>query len=669
MASSDGKRFPGSREEDAWLSDDQLEQVAPAESEPFQSPVPTRMISNGEYMPHPQTEQQKHVEHRIKELADMASKKLGISRRQFLSGSGGMAASFLAINEVFANKFFNVGQVEMFEPEAFKENGTPADLFVFDDQTHIVRSSINNPQGLRALAQGPGSVSTGAGFTPAPDRFPPFGNPNNGRGGNPAGVDELGSTWSPWNPGQLGPDYPPNPGPPTTDLGEFHLGQYINRMYLQAQTSVSIISNANSALFTPPGGGTPRAAFSIAESLSSEILTGWQTAQCRDFINALAGSRRALAHAQIYPGEGNKQDPLFGDYTQWQIENMHPDSWKGYNIAFAASGAPGAQFGRWRLDDKDLAYPTYQIIVDNKHMLREHPGFFNICIHKGLSANQTQPGGANNIPQFGNPDDLVKAASDWPQLNFIIYHSCIRPSFWVLQALQDIENRAGAMAPTTLRDSYGHTFPNIRWSTQFAQIAAGRYAAGAEPTSNSPSSTRRLRNIYAELGTTMASMIVTFPTVWSHLIGQLLYYMGEDNIVFGSDSLWYGGPQWQIDALWRFQIPDDLRRRWGYPELDERAKRKILGLNSARLYGLRGSESKAGCDDEGVYKQGRLANYAVHMQPGSAIDTALRGVGYPTPVRSASLLPQDKLTKMRKQYAEMGGGRSNTRFGWMRTKG
>src|SRR5467141_870946 len=518
MASSDGKRFPGSREEDAWMSDEQLEQVAPAESEPFQSPVPTRMISNGEYMPHPQTEQQKHVEARIKELADMASKKLGISRRQFLSGSGGMAASFLAINEVFANKFFKVDQVEMFEPEAFKENGTPADLFVFDDQTHIVRSSTNNPQGLRALAQGPGSVTTGAGFTP--ERFPPYGNPNNGRGGNPAGVDELGSTWSPWNPGQLGPDFPPNPGPATTLAGEFHLGQYINRMYLQAQTSVSIISNANIALFTPPGGGTPRAAFSIAESLSSEILTGWQTAQCRDFINALAGSRRALAHAQIYPGEGNKQDPLFGDYTQWQIENMQPDSWKGYNIAFAASGAPGAQFGRWRLDDEALAYPTYRVITANKDQLKEHPGFFNICIHKGLSAKQTQPGGVNNIPQFGNPDDLVKAASDWPQLNFIIYHSCIRPSFWVLQALQDIENRAGAMAPTTLRDSYGHTFPNIRWSTQFAQIAAGRYAAGAEPTSNSPSSTRRLRNIYAELGTTMASMIVTFPTVWSHQIGR-----------------------------------------------------------------------------------------------------------------------------------------------------
>jgi hypothetical protein len=74
----DPTRHPGSREEDAWLSDEQLEQCSPAEAEPFQSPVPTRMISNGEYMPHPQTKQQQHVEYRIKELAETAAKKLGI---------------------------------------------------------------------------------------------------------------------------------------------------------------------------------------------------------------------------------------------------------------------------------------------------------------------------------------------------------------------------------------------------------------------------------------------------------------------------------------------------------------------------------------------------------------------------------------------------------------
>src|SRR6266536_689420 len=650
------ERSPGSREEDAWLSDEQLERCAPAETEPFQGPVPTRMISNGEYMPFPQTAKQRQVEFRVKELADKASKKLGMTRRQFLESTGGLAASFLARNEVYGNTFFKVDEVEMFEKAAFAENATPNNLFVFDDQTHIVRSSTNSPQGLRALAQGPGAVSTGAGFSS---------NPFNGSGGNPAGVDEkFGDPWRSWNPTQLHPDFPPNPGPPTTVAGEFHLGQYINRMYLEAQTSVSIISNANIALFTPPEGGDPRPATNIHDSLVSEILTGWQTAQCRDYINQLAGSTRALAHGQLYPGPGNHADPLFGDYTQWQIENMQPDSWKGYNVAFAASAFPGADFARWRLDDEVLAYPTYAVIAANKDQLKKHPGFFNICIHKGLSASGTQPGGPNNLPQFGNPDDLVKVATDWPQFNFIIYHSCIRPSFWVLQALEDIENQPGSMPPTRLMDSHGHSVPNIRWSTQFAQIAGGRYQAGAEPSSTSPSSDHRLRNVYAELGTTMASMIVTFPTVWSHLIGQLLYYMGPDNIVFGSDSLWYGGPQWQIEALWRFQIPEQIREEWNYPPLTPAAKRKILGLNSARLYGLHGSTAQPIGKPGSAYRQGKLPDYASYVQPGSAIDTVLQGPGYPTPITPVDLIPNDNFTAIKKQYAEAGLGRSNTRFGW-----
>lgn len=654
---SHSERPPGTREEDAWLSDQQLAKCSPAEGEEFQGPVPTRMISNGEYMPLPQTKDQAHVEYRVKELADSASKKLGISRRQFLTGTGGLAASFIAMNEVFGGRFFDVNPVEMYEPAAYVEHAVPGDVFVFDDQTHIVRSSMNGPNGLRAIAQGPGPASSLGGFTS---------NPFNGTGGNPAGVDELGNPWTPWNPSQLGPTSPPNPGPPTTTLGEFHLGQYINRMYLQAQTSVSIISNANLALFLAPGQTVPQPASNITESLVSEILTGWQTSQCRDFINSLAGSRRALAHAQIYPGPGNLVDPAFGDYTQWQVEFCKPDSWKGYNVAFAASAAPNMQFTQWRLDDEAIAYPTYEVIYANRDQLREHPGFFNICIHKGLSASGTGPGGPNNLPQFGNPDDMVKAASDWPQFNFIIYHSCFRPAFWDLQALLDIENLPGSMTPTLLRDSHGHSVPNIRWSTQLAQIAGGRYQQGAEPTSTSPSSHRRLPNVYAELGTTMASMIVTFPTVWAHLIGQLLYYMGSDNIVFGSDSLWYGGPQWQIEALWRFQIPDRIRERWHYPEFDVGAKRKILGLNSARLYGLDGRARQPIGRHASPYRQGNLSSYSEYTQPGSAIDTVLQGAGYPEPVTPVDLIPSDNFTKMRKDYVDAGAGRSNTRFGWMR---
>src|SRR5262249_311999 len=97
---------------------------------------------------------------------------------------------------------------------------------------------------------------------------------------------------------------------------------------------------------------------------------------------------------------------------------------------------------------------------------------------------------------------------------------------------------------------------------------------------------RPYANTYAELGTTWASSIVTFPTVAAHLMGQLMKFMGPDRIVFGSDSVWYGSPQWQIDAMWRVQIPEDLGKKYGYAELTRDAKRKILGLNSAKLYGI-----------------------------------------------------------------------------------
>ena len=148
-------------EEDHGLLD--VEQVAKCSradvAEPFRSPIPTRMISNGEYMPVPQTEKQKRVEARIEELSTEASKKLGVDRRQFLRSSGGMAAAMLAMNEVFG-RFFDVSAIELFEPAAYAAASAPQDVFVFDDQLHFVRGSRPSPAGLRAIAQGPSSAPT-----------------------------------------------------------------------------------------------------------------------------------------------------------------------------------------------------------------------------------------------------------------------------------------------------------------------------------------------------------------------------------------------------------------------------------------------------------------------------------------------------------------------------
>src|SRR2546430_9558138 len=102
------KRLPGSREEDSWLSESQLARLVRAEeADTLGSPIPTQVVSNGEYFPMPQTLQQKQVEARVAELAGEAAKRLGVSRRRFLASSAGMATAFIAVNEGFG-RFFNV---------------------------------------------------------------------------------------------------------------------------------------------------------------------------------------------------------------------------------------------------------------------------------------------------------------------------------------------------------------------------------------------------------------------------------------------------------------------------------------------------------------------------------------------------------------------------------
>jgi hypothetical protein len=66
----------------------------------------------------------------------------------------------------------------------------------------------------------------------------------------------------------------------------------------------------------------------------------------------------------------------------------------------------------------------------------------------------------------------------------------------------------------------------------------------------------------------------------------LLRHVGEDNVVWGTDCLFYGSPQDQIQAMRSFHISEEFQERYGYPELTKRLKHKILGLNGARLYGI-----------------------------------------------------------------------------------
>src|SRR5258706_4430126 len=98
-----------------WLTEKELKQTARADDAAFASPVPTQIISNGEYNPLPQTEQQKQVESRIKELADHYAHKLNMDRRTFLKTSSGMAGAFLALKQGFG-PVWNVFETEAADP-------------------------------------------------------------------------------------------------------------------------------------------------------------------------------------------------------------------------------------------------------------------------------------------------------------------------------------------------------------------------------------------------------------------------------------------------------------------------------------------------------------------------------------------------------------------------
>src|SRR5438552_9920931 len=267
-------------EEDHGLLD--AKQVSQCErgvvAESVRSPIPKRIISNGEYMPVPQTEQQRRVEARIEELAATASDKLGISRRAFLRSSGGMAATLLAMNEVFG-RFFNVSLIEMFEPAAYAAAAPPRDLFVFDDQLHFVRGSKPSPAGLRAIAQGPSSAPT--------VKSNPF---------NPRGqLDELGQAWSVWNPALVGLPI---------DRGYAHITQFIKDVYLDSQVTIGLLSNVTASLVQIEGEKS-RAPRHAEEAQRGEILTAAQTAAARNFINKISGSTRMLCHGLLYAGTGH----------------------------------------------------------------------------------------------------------------------------------------------------------------------------------------------------------------------------------------------------------------------------------------------------------------------------------------------------------------------------
>jgi hypothetical protein len=193
-------------------------------------------------------------------------------------------------------------------------------------------------------------------------------------------------------------------------------------------------------------------------------------------------------------------------------------------------------------------YPFYEKIAKT--------GIKNVCIHKGLFS----PAVAEKFPRllpYADVSDIGKAAKDWPQLNFLVYHSAYR---WVggdpAQAMAEFDN--------TGRSS---------WTSDLAEIPE-KYG---------------VNNLYGDLGQIFAWTAVAQPRLAAALMGMLVKGLGPDRILWGTDAVWTGAPQWQIEGLRRLEIPEDMQKKYGFKPLgpaDGPLKSAVFAGNSARLYGL-----------------------------------------------------------------------------------
>jgi predicted TIM-barrel fold metal-dependent hydrolase len=246
-------------------------------------------------------------------------------------------------------------------------------------------------------------------------------------------------------------------------------------------------------------------------------------AETRDLVNELAGSERCLAQAVC--------DPTFPpggatsvDSLEVQVHDRGARALKCYTYS-----------GNWRLDDEAVSYP---MLTEASRL-----GLGLVNVHKGLPAIF-----APGSPEYVRTTDFPKVVHDWPQLKFCAYHS--------------------------------------------GYFQAGSHPVGLDGLTEFLQMIQRIppkerRRVYAEIGSSFAIVLSAGPDQAAHFIGQLLKALGPKNILWGTDSIWWGSPQWLIDAFKNLQIPASMQQQFGYPALTEHTKHLIFGLNAARLYGVR----------------------------------------------------------------------------------
>ena len=248
--------------------------------------------------------------------------------------------------------------------------------------------------------------------------------------------------------------------------------------------------------------------------------------ETRRIVTALGVDNRILVNALALPQLGPVEGVL--EEMERTVSEQTVAGWKTFT--HFPTG--------WFLDDHDPDLPQ---VGDQFLRHIEHLGLPVLCIHKGLA------GGS----RIGSPIDVGPAATAHPGVKFVIYHS-----------------------------GYEVGTPEGPYTQETAGVGVNRLVASLLRAGVAPGS-----NVFAEIGSTWWHLLRR-PEQAAHVLGKLLIAVGDDNLLWGTDSIFYGSPQGQIDALRAFEISTEFQERFGYPELTLERKRKILGENAARLYNI-----------------------------------------------------------------------------------
>lgn len=276
---------------------------------------------------------------------------------------------------------------------------------------------------------------------------------------------------------------------------------------------------------------TDAAVLSFVPTAEDAMPLSYQDASAtRQIVNAMDGGKRLLLHGRIIPTLPGDLERMDSVLQNWDIA-----AWKTYT-----QYGPDAATGWW-LDDQESGGPFLERVRQS--------GVRIVCCHKGLPLAFPLMGDKN--VEYRSCRDVGPAAKANPDIAFIIYHSGFDP---------DVPETAFARGD------------HVSGSDSLVQSIID---SGLKPNSN----------VYAEIGTTWRS-VMGEPDQAAHFIGKMLKYVGEDNVLWGTDCIFYGSPQDQIQAFRSFSICEEFQEKYGYPEMTDAIRAKVFGLNSIRAYGL-----------------------------------------------------------------------------------